>query len=76
VVDSVPAPEHQVSISVNGRFHLPVCTCGWIGTARVAELSAREEARDHALLFAGLEVSADQIRALVVPDPAERGPGA
>ena len=33
--------------------------------------SAREEARDHALLYADGGVSVDQIRVLVVSDPAE-----
>ena len=67
----IPAPEHQVSIARNGRFMLPACSCGWIGTARLTETAAREEARDHALLYADGGVSVDQIRVLVVSDPAE-----
>ena len=67
----IPAPAHQVSITRNGRFMLPECTCGWIGTARLTESAAREEARDHALLYAEASVSVDQIRVLVVRDPAE-----
>jgi hypothetical protein len=55
---------------------LPECTCGWIGTARLTEAAAREEARDHALLYASTDISVEQIRVLVVPDPAERDPGA
>ncbi len=54
---------------------LPTCTCGWIGTARLTDPSAREEARDHALLYAGADVSVDQIRVLVVSDPAEPDQG-
>ena len=73
---ATPAPAHQVSITHNGRFMLPSCTCGWIGTARLTEAAAREEARDHALLYAAADVSVEQIRVLVVPDPAERDPGA
>ncbi len=68
----IPAPEHQVAIARNGRFMLPTCACGWIGTARLTETAAREEARDHALLYADSGVSVDQIRVLVVSDPAER----
>lgn len=70
----IPAPEHQVSLERNGRFMLPTCTCGWIGTARVTEASAREEARDHALLYAGTDISVEQIRVLASSDPAEPGP--
>ena len=54
---------------------LPECTCGWIGTARVTEAVAREEARDHALLYADSNISAEQIRVLVSSDPAEPDPG-
>ena len=46
-----------------------------MGTGRLTEAVAREEARDHALLYADAGVSADQIRVLVVSDPAERDPG-
>lgn len=42
-----------------------------MGTGRLTEAVAREEARDHALLYADAGVSADQIRVLVVSDPAE-----
>jgi hypothetical protein len=76
VMPGIPAPAHQVSIARNGRFMLPTCTCGWIGTARLTEAAAREEARDHALLYADSGVSADQIRVLVVSDPVEPDPGA
>ena len=69
---SIPAPEHQVALERNARFMLPACSCGWIGTARLTEAAAREEARDHALLYAAAGVSVDQIRVLVAPDPAER----
>lgn len=54
---------------------LPECTCGWIGTARLTQAVAREEARDHALLYAASDISADQIRVLVAGDPAEPDPG-
>lgn len=67
----IPTPDHQVSITRNGRFMLPTCTCGWIGTARLTEPAAREEARDHALLYAAADISVEQIRVLVVSDPAE-----
>lgn len=71
--DPVPAspPAHQVSLARTGRFMLPVCTCGWIGTARLTEGAAREEARDHALLYADADVSVEQIRELASTDPVE-----
>lgn len=75
VLDPVPPPAHQVSLTHSGRFMLPICTCGWIGTARVTEAVAREEARDHALLYADSDISAEQIRVLVAGDPAELDPG-
>jgi hypothetical protein len=74
VIDPTPPPAHQVSISRTGRFLLPTCSCGWIGTGRLTEAVAREEARDHALLYADIGVSAEQIRVLVVPDPVEPDP--
>ena len=60
---------------MTARFMLPTCTCGWIGTARLTEAAAREEARDHALLYADSDISAEQIRVLVSCDPAEPDPG-
>lgn len=72
---STPAPAHQVSLSLTGRFMLPTCTCGWIGTARLTEAAAREEARDHALLYAS-DISVEQIRVLASSDPAEPDPAA
>ena len=72
--DSTPAPTHQVSLARNGRYMLPECTCGWIGTARLTEAAAREEARDHALLYADSDISVEQIRVLASADPAEPDP--
>ena len=74
VLDPVPPPAHQVSLTRTGRFMLPICTCGWIGTARVTEAVAREEARDHALLYADSHITAEQIRVLVSSDPADPDP--
>ena len=62
-------PTHQVRLEWQSRFLLPRCTCGWIGSARLTEADAREEARDHALLYAG-----DEVIDLVGLDPAEPGP--
>jgi len=76
VPDTAPAPAHQVTLSRNARFMLPTCTCGWIGTARLTEAAAREEARDHALLFADSDVSVDQIRVLASTEPADADPDA
>lgn len=61
-------PVHQVRLESNARFLLPRCSCGWIGTARLTMADAREEARDHALLFAGSDVID-----LAGLDPAEPG---
>lgn len=69
-------PLHQVSLAWNNRFMLPTCTCGWVGTARLTEAAAREEARDHALLYADSDISVDQIRVIASLDPAEPDPGA
>lgn len=73
MLETIREPAHQVSLSRTGRFMLPACTCGWIGTARVTEAAAHEEARDHALLYAR-DISAEQIRVLVSSDPAEHDP--
>lgn len=74
MLDPAPEPAHQVSLARTGRFLLPTCTCGWIGTARLTEAAAHEEARDHALLYAR-DISVEQIRVLAASDPAERDPG-
>ena len=74
VLDPTPAPAHQVSLARNGRYMLPECTCGWIGTARLTEAAVREGARDHALLYADSDISVEQIRVLASADPAEPDP--
>jgi len=42
-----------------------VCSCGWIGTGRLTESSAREEARDHAILYAPADISAGELTAWI-----------
>jgi hypothetical protein len=37
---------------VDGRFQYAECSCGWRGAGRRTRSTAREEARDHALLYA------------------------
>jgi hypothetical protein len=85
VPDTAAAPAHQVTLSRNARFMLPTCTCGWIGTARVTEAAAREEARDHALLYAPDALSPEELRAWITSasssddasaDPADADPDA
>lgn len=71
--------EHQVRLETRGeRYLLPTCTCGWIGTARLTESSAREEARDHILLYAPESLDAAEISDLVTgsgePNGAAPGP--
>ena len=75
MTSTAPEPSHQVSLSMTARFMLPTCTCGWIGTARLTEAAAREEARDHALLYA-TDISVEQIRGLASSDPADADPDA
>lgn len=53
--------QHRVRLDPQGRFLLPVCACGWIGTARLTESAAREEARDHIILYAPETISADEL---------------
>jgi len=45
------APGHEVRIT-DGRFTAAACSCGWQGAGRRNRATAREEARDHALLYA------------------------
>lgn len=69
---------HRVSIISQGRFLLPTCSCGWLGTARLTQAAAREEARDHALLYAAQGLSAEEftewIQATEWTGDAEREP--
>jgi hypothetical protein len=46
-----PAPGHEVRVD-DGRFTTAVCSCGWQSAGRRNRATAREEARDHALLYA------------------------
>jgi len=64
------APGHEVRIQ-DGRFAAAVCTCGWVGAGRRNRATAREEAHDHALLYAdGSELSVEPLGAAeaAVPD--------
>jgi hypothetical protein len=52
------APGHEVTVH-DGRFSSAECTCGWRSAARRHRATARQEARDHVLLYAdGSELSA------------------
>jgi hypothetical protein len=69
-----PAPAHEVRV-VDGRFTSAVCSCGWTGGAHRTRARARQEARDHALLYADAGVLAsapptDPV-AEVAPGPSE-----
>lgn len=57
VPDAAPPVRHEVSLVDHHRFIQSVCSCGWVGSGRRARHLAREEARDHALLYAGAQVS-------------------
>lgn len=79
---------HEVHLEWRGTFLIPTCSCGWVGTARQKVASAREEARDHALLYSSSDLSGlmlpefddleslDELSALDGRDPAERDPDA
>ena len=49
---SAPTVQHEVRLVDHHRFAQAVCTCGWFGAGRRARATARDEARDHALLYA------------------------
>ncbi len=76
---------HEVHLEWRGTFLIPTCSCGWVGTARQKVATAREEARDHALLYSSSDLSGlmlpefdglEQLNALDEPGPAERDPDA
>jgi hypothetical protein len=48
-----PEPAHEVRV-VDGRFAYAECSCGWRSAARRDRRALRVEARDHALLYAGV----------------------
>lgn len=48
---ALEGPAHQVQVEHRGKFLVPQCSCGWVGTARMRASSARQEARDHATLY-------------------------
>ena len=64
------APGHEVRVE-DGRFTTAVCSCGWQGAGRRNRATAREEARDHALLYAdGSALAPD--RDVATPEPSAR----
>ena len=58
-----PDPAHEVRV-VDGRFTAAVCSCGWTGGSHRNRSRARQEARDHALLYV------DAARPTSVEEPA------
>jgi hypothetical protein len=46
-----PLTSHEVTI-LDGRFMHAACTCGWRSAGRRSRATVRNEARDHALLYA------------------------
>jgi len=79
---------HEVSLEQRAAFLVPICSCGWVGSARQRVASAREEARDHALLYSSSDLSGlllpefdsledlQRISELDALDPAEPDPDA
>jgi hypothetical protein len=79
---------HEVSLEQRAPFLVPICSCGWVGSARQRVASAREEARDHALLYSSSDLSGlllpefdsledlQRISDLDALDPAEPDPDA
>jgi hypothetical protein len=62
--DSRPlVPGHEVTVH-DGRFSTAECSCGWRSAARRHRATARQEARDHVLLYA------DGSRLAIGPAPA------
>ena len=47
---------------VDGRFAHAECSCGWRSAGRRLRSTARTEARDHALLYAGADVRDIDVR--------------
>ena len=81
-------PVHEVTLQWRGTFLVSLCSCGWVGSARQRVASAREEARDHALLYSSSDLSGlllpefdtledlQRLSELDALDPAERDPDA
>ncbi len=76
---------HEVTLEYRSHFLVPSCSCGWVGTARLKAANAREEARDHALLYSSSDLSGlmlpkfddlDALSELDALDSAERDPDA
>lgn len=79
---------HEVHLERRAAFLIPSCSCGWVGTARQRVASAREEARDHALLYSSSDLAGlmlpelddlpylEQFSGPDEPDPVERDPDA
>ncbi len=54
------AAQHEIRLLERpGGFLQAVCSCGWLGAARSSRVLARQEARDHALLYAGTVLDGD-----------------
>lgn len=87
MADELPTV-HEVSLEQRSAFLVPICSCGWVGSARQRVASAREEARDHALLYSSSDLSGlllpefdsledlQRISELDALDPAEPDPDA
>ena len=54
--EAAPSSRHEVRV-VDGRFSHAECSCGWRSAGRRLRATARTEARDHALLYAGTEAA-------------------
>ena len=79
---------HEVTLEYRSHFLVPSCSCGWVGTARLKAANAREEARDHALLYSSSDLSGlmlpefddlgdlEALSELDALDPVERDPDA
>lgn len=57
---------HEVSLTYRSGGHQAMCTCGWSATVRADRALARQEALDHARLYADL--SAEDLEQLLQND--------
>lgn len=66
-------PAHEVRV-VDGRFSHAECSCGWRSAGRRTRSIARDEAHDHALLYADGRELPVSLPVVALPVEAARTP--